>query len=155
MTKSPMCQRADHAWASSIEAGNVHFKNGDYLAAQAFYEQALTLESHLLQTAIQQTYAPETIHLYVISCYNLANVHQRLEQWAKAEEILRQAYDIALNLMTRRALPLPVRAEGYQGFFAAFQRLVEFYGQRSDRASCDALINHAKPLALEFLQEMM
>jgi hypothetical protein len=42
----------------------------------------------------------------------------------------------------------------FKGYEQVFSRLVEFYGQRGDRASCDALINHAKPLALEFLQEM-
>ncbi|ELR96636.1 tetratricopeptide repeat protein [Gloeocapsa sp. PCC 73106] len=59
-------QNINNTWTSYTEVGNAHFKNGNYLAAQSFYEQALTLKKQLLQTDIQQTQAPETIHLFVV-----------------------------------------------------------------------------------------
>lgn len=147
-------QKMNNTWSSYIEAGNGHFRDGDYLAAQDLYEQALTLGRQLLQAAVQQTHAPETIHLYIVSCFNMANVHQQLEQRTEAERMLRQAYDTALALMTCQTLSLNFRATVYQGFSAAFGKLIEFYGQRGDSLSSDALVSHAQPLVLELLREV-
>jgi tetratricopeptide (TPR) repeat protein len=147
-------QKINNTWVSFIETGNHYFENGDYPAAQLQYQQALALGTQLLQTAAQQVHAPEMIHLYIISCNNIANIHQQLNQQTEAEAVLRQAYNTALTLINRNTLPLTFRSEIYNGFHSAFQRLMEFYAQQGDRQSVDELIYQAQPIALKFLERM-
>jgi tetratricopeptide (TPR) repeat protein len=151
---SAKLQQISPTWDSYIRTGNDYFNQGNYAISQAQYTQALTLGSHLLQIAVQQEHAPETIHLFIISCFNMANVHEELGQKTEAETLLRQAYDKATDLMTCQTLSLAFRATIYQGFQAAFERLMAFYHQYGDRQSCDALISQAQPLALAFLSSL-
>jgi tetratricopeptide (TPR) repeat protein len=147
-------QQTNQTWVSHIEAGNVYFKNDDYAAAIAEYRQAIAMGKQLLQASVQQMQAPETIHLYIIACDNLARTYQELKQWADAETTLKQAYNSALDLIGRRDLPLQFRSEIYQGFRAAFERLMELFEQQGNRLSQDTLISQAQPSSLEFLREL-
>jgi hypothetical protein len=94
------------------------------------------------------------IHLYVVSCHNLASVQVKKGELSIAESTLHQAYHRPLKLMVNTALPLEFRLEAYQGFFMAFHHLMNFYEPYELCSARDALINHAKPLALNFLRQL-
>jgi tetratricopeptide (TPR) repeat protein len=145
--------RSTQTWLSSVTAGDAYFQQGDYLAAETAYRQALYLQRQLLQTA-NPTCTAETLQLAVRSCDRISRNYQKLQQFQKAEEALRQAYDVSLAIMNRKTLPVPLRSEGYQGFFTAFKWLIQFYQEQGDSEKCNAIINHAKPLALRFFQEV-
>jgi tetratricopeptide (TPR) repeat protein len=144
---------SNQTWMSAITTGDAYVQQGDYLAAETAYRQALYLQRKLLQTA-NPCCAIETLQLMISACDRIARNYQQLNQWSKAEETLCQAYDVSLAFMNRKTLPVDLRTEGYQGFFTAFKWLIRFYQEQGDSDKCNAIVNHAKPLALAFLQEI-
>lgn len=141
-------------WTFWTQAGNTCFYNNDYLNAKNYYLQALQFAEQSLQDIEHPSYDSGTIHLYVVSCHNLASVQVKQGEISTAESTLHQAYHRPLKLMVNTALPLEFRLDAYRGFFVAFHHLMNFYKPYEPCSARDALINHAKPLALDFLRQL-
>lgn len=141
-------------WTFWTQAGNTCFHNNDYPKAKSYYLQALRFAEQSLQASEQSRHNSGSIHLYVVSCHNLASVQAQQGEVSIAESTLHQAYHRLLKLMVNTDLPLQFRLEAYQGFFMAFRHLIDFYQPYEPCSARDALINHAKPLALSFLRQL-
>lgn len=121
-----------------------------YHDAIACYQKALTVAQELLQEATSRLSNSEAIHIYVLSCQNLANCHLAVGEVMEAETCLLKAQSNASEMMGASKLPMEFRTQAYYAFHATFQDLIKFY-QAVDRqdALCE-IIMQSKEQALKF-----
>jgi tetratricopeptide (TPR) repeat protein len=144
----------DPVWKNHIQQGNRQIQAQLYDDAIACYEQALSIAEKILQQATSDLNNFEAIHLYVLSCQNLANCHLVLGQLTEAETCLLKAKSSASDIMGACQLPMELRTQAYCAFYATFKDLVKFYEALGDQDALSEIITQSQEQALSFLQQV-
>ncbi|MBE9213605.1 hypothetical protein IQ247_13165 [Plectonema cf. radiosum LEGE 06105] len=121
-----------------------------YHDAIACYPKALTVAQELLQEATSHLSNSEAIHIYVLSCQNLANCHLAVGEVMKAETCLLKAQSSASGMMGASKLPMEFRTQAYYAFHTTFQDLVRFYQAINRQDALGEIIMQSKEQALKF-----
>jgi tetratricopeptide (TPR) repeat protein len=144
-------QAPDLHWQFYTKQGNEQMQSGLYAEANKSYLAALELAEIITGNAKRHQAPVEMIHIYVVSCYNLAGSFQKLGSYEEAEQCLLDAYQTTDDIMEDENLLMDARSTGYQGFQASFMQLSDFYGSTGQKEKLVNLIDSSKVKALEFL----
>lgn len=151
LTNSSTTQAPDLHWQFYTKQGNEQMQSGLYIQANKSYLAALELAEIIICNAKHNKAPVEMIHLYVVSCHNLANCFLKLGNYAEAEQCLLDAYQTTDDIMEDENLLMEARSTGYQGFQISFMQLSDFYGSTGQKQKLVNLIESSKAKALEFL----
>lgn len=159
MTISTMAEsrrsQPDPAWVGYTQAGNQHMQSQQPQQARHCYSQALVLAEKLMIKGVRQRQEPDVIHLYAVSCINLADSFQALGEDLEVETVLLKAHSTLVALLEDRTLLLPVRQAAYQGGHKALIQLIEFYDQTQQPAASEAVMTQFKHRSRQFLQALV
>ncbi|MBW4435241.1 MAG: DUF2753 family protein [Pelatocladus maniniholoensis HA4357-MV3] len=98
-------------WQLYTKTGNQRMQAKLYQEAQQAYQQAVDLANSLLSQAKHTATNPDTIHLYVVSCHNLADCFLAMGDAGQAEAILQQAYTEIIDTMNQSSFSMELRFE--------------------------------------------
>ncbi|MEH2183860.1 hypothetical protein [Nostoc sp.] len=155
MSSTPInLNTVDPVWKNHIQEGNSKMQVKSYYDAIACYQKALTLAEKILQKATSHLTNSEAIHIYVLSCQNLANCHLAVGQLIEAETYLLKAQSSASDIMGASKLPMEFRTQAYCAFYATFQDLVKFYEALGREDEVSEIIMQSKEQALKFLEQV-
>jgi tetratricopeptide (TPR) repeat protein len=141
-------------WKAHTQRGNDLMQSGSIETAKTAYTEAIEIAKHLCQQSREKKTNPDTIHLYVIACNNLADCYEASQLFTLAENYLTQAYDITLRTIEDTELPLNFRQEAYRGWQIVLRQLVDFYHRRQNPDAISAIVLKAKQRAQLFLEEV-
>ncbi|UFP94759.1 DUF2753 domain-containing protein [Gloeobacter morelensis] len=144
----------DPAWKACTCRANHWLQQGSHQQAEAEYRQALALAETLLQTARVQLDNAHAIHVYAISCHNLATVYTRLECDFLAEGALLAAHGAAVGTLDDIGLPHAFRWEALCALRANMFQLIDFYRGRGRKADRDAIVERSTASAVQFLSTL-
>jgi tetratricopeptide (TPR) repeat protein len=142
------------AWKAHTKRGNDLMQSGSIEMAKVAYTEAIEIAKKLCQQSREQKTNPDTIHLYIIACNNLADCYEALQLFQLAENYLTQAYDIALWTIEDTELPLNFRQEAYRGWQAILRQIVDFYHRRQNPDAISTIVLKSKQRAQAFLKEL-
>ncbi|MEO0826547.1 MAG: hypothetical protein AAFY67_12935 [Cyanobacteria bacterium J06642_9] len=143
-------------WVRCTEAGNRQMQLGDLKAAQSFYRKALALAEKLIQPTMLQCQQPTSlIHLYLVSCNNLADSCQVLREPEEAEVSLLKAHSRMIVLMNNEGLSSPTRQAAYHGLRRAFNRLASFYSQTQKLEALTKVMVQTKLQSRRFVDNLV
>ena len=142
------------AWADYTQSGNQHMQRHQPQQARDCYCKALVLAEKLMVEGVRQRQEPDVIHLYAMSCNNLADSFQALGKALEAETILLKSHSTLMALLDDRNLALPVRQEAYQGLHRALAQLIGFYNQTQQPAALEEVTTQFKRHSQQFLREL-
>jgi tetratricopeptide (TPR) repeat protein len=151
LTNSSATQAPDLHWQFYTKQGNEQMQSELYVEANKSYLAALELAEIIICNAKHNKAPVEMIHLYVVSCQNLANCFQKLGNYAEAEQCLIDAYQTTDDIMEDESLLMEARSIGYQGFQMSFMQLSDYYGSIGQKQKLVSLIESSKVKALDFL----
>ena len=120
---------SNRTWVNYTQAGNHCMQLGHSEEARSLYRQTVALAEKLILRGILQYQKPYIIHMYIVSCHNLANCCQIMGELPEAETSLLKAYSTAIAFMNNRRLPSSIRQEAYHALNRAFTYLAGFYTQ--------------------------
>ncbi|WP_310481042.1 hypothetical protein [Chamaesiphon sp. VAR_48_metabat_403] len=148
-------------WQEYTQQGNQFIKLGALAQppnpntdrARAVYNSAMSVAEKLWQQAQARRTNPEIIHIYVISCYNLADYYAA-NNLSHAEDLLMDAYDVALLTMQDANFDLDFQLEAYQSFQTVLRHLVDFYVRQHNHKKMTAISIAAGRQARQFLSSI-
>jgi hypothetical protein len=148
-------------WQTYTQQGNRFMKLGALAQppnpnpdrARAVYHSAMSVAKKLWQQAQARRTNPEIIHIYVISCYNLADYYEA-NNLSHAEDLLIDAYDRALLTMQDPNFDLDFQLEAYQSFQTVLRHLVDFYDRQHNHQAMTAISLQARQQARQFLSSL-
>lgn len=121
--------------------------------ARTAYNSAMSVAKKLWQQAQARRTNPEIIHIYVISCYNLADYYTA-NNLSHAEDLLLDAYDIASLMMQDPHFDLDFQLEAYQSFQTVLRHLADFYDRQHNHQQMTAISLQAGRQARQFLSSL-
>ena len=159
MTNSTVAEfrrsQPDPAWVDYTQAGNQYMQHHQPQQARDCYCKALVLAEKMMREGVCQRQEPDVIHLYAVSCNNLAESFQALNEDLEAETILLKSHSTLMALLDDRSLALPVRQEAYRGLHRALAQLIGFYNQTQQPAALEEVTTQFKRHSQQFLRELM
>jgi tetratricopeptide (TPR) repeat protein len=146
-------KQPDPIWQQYTKEGNSKMKVGSIEEAKASYDRAIAIAENLWQQACEQKCNPETIHLYVITCHNLADCYEAMKLSQRAESYLIEAYRQTLTTMNDINLPLNFRMEAYQGLQMVLRQLIDFYHRTENPEAIASITLESQQQAQKLLKE--
>jgi tetratricopeptide (TPR) repeat protein len=146
-------QSRELQWQLDTKAGNQQMQVNLYFEAQQYYERALELACLLLEEAKNSSIRPDTIHLYVISCHNLADSWLNLGKMQQAEMVLQQGFDQVIQTMNDVSLSNKLRLEAFKALKMVSFEMDSFYRQQNQVARAEQIFERAITLARDFLAQ--
>lgn len=143
----------DPHWQNYTKQGNKQMGKSRYLLACQSYLCALELAESLLNHAKSKLDNPDAIHLYIISCNNLADSYREVKNWQESETYLLKAYDAALEIMNGKSFPLQFKIEAYRGLRINLGHLVDFYRKIGQDSKMQEIIAQTQSQTLDFLNQ--
>ncbi|WAL62160.1 DUF2753 family protein [Thermocoleostomius sinensis] len=140
-------------WQLYTKTGNQRMQANLYHEAQQAYHQAWELAEWLLEKAEKNATHPDAIHLYVVSCHNLADNWLTLGDAQQAEMILRKAFDRVIQIMTDKGSSNPRRLEAFKALKAISFEIDSFYRKLGQIARAEQTFERAITLAQDFLAQ--
>ncbi|MBW4698408.1 MAG: DUF2753 domain-containing protein [Aphanocapsa lilacina HA4352-LM1] len=144
----------DPAWKACTCRANHSLQQGCHQQAEAEYRQATALAETLLQTARVRLDNAHAIHVYAISCHNLAMVYTKLECNFLAEAALLAAHGAAVGMLEDAGLPQAFRWEALGALRANMFQFIDFYRNLGRKADLDAIVERSTAPAIRFLSTL-
>ncbi len=148
-------------WQAYTRQGNQFMKlalaqppNPQVEQAQSVYDRAIDLAKEMWHQAQAQNCHPETIHIYAISCHNLADYYEAVNRNPHAEDLLLEAFDRTLSTMQDPDLAPDFQMEAYRSLHMVLQQLVDFYDRHQNPNAATKIVLKAGQQARQFLDNL-
>ncbi|MEM9007513.1 MAG: hypothetical protein AAGE59_28805 [Cyanobacteria bacterium P01_F01_bin.86] len=146
---------SNRTWVSHTQVGNLRMQLSEFESARRFYRQALALVESLIKRSFLQYQKPEIIHMYIVSCHNLANSCRALGELPEAETSLLKAHSTAIAFMNDDQLPSSIRQEAYHAMRRAFNYLAGFYIQTQQTEALAKITMQTKTQGQRFIDNLV
>ncbi|PMB14687.1 DUF2753 family protein [Fischerella thermalis] len=140
-------------WQLYTKTGNQRMQANLYQEAQQAYQQAVDLAKSLLSQAKHTATHPDAIHVYVVSCHNLADCFLAMGDARQAEAILQQAYTEIIDTMNQSSFSKDLRFEALKALKIASCEMHSFYQQQNQLTSANKVMQDAIASAKVFLAQ--
>jgi tetratricopeptide (TPR) repeat protein len=144
---------AEPIWHKLTKEGNSKMKEKLPEEAEVSYSKAMTIAENLWQQTERLKQYPETIHLYIIACHNLADCYEAMGLTKRAESYLLQAHDRTLTTIANTSFTAELRMEGYRGLQMVLRQLVDFYRRAKNLEAISRIALKSQQQAQQFLKE--
>jgi tetratricopeptide (TPR) repeat protein len=140
-------------WQKFTEKGNSKMRENFLEEAELFYSKAMTIAENLSQQAENLNRDPQTIHLYIIACHNLADLYENTGLTQRAESYLLKAHDRTLTIINNPNLDPDSRMEGYRGLQIVLRQLVNFYHRNENSEAIPRIFLESQQQAQKFVKD--
>jgi tetratricopeptide (TPR) repeat protein len=147
-------KQPDPLWEQYTKEGNSQIQVGAIEEAKVSYHKAIAIAENLWQQSCEQRCNPETIHLYVITCHNLADCYEAMKLNQRAESYLLQAYRQTLTTIEDTGLPLNFRIEAYQGLQMVLRQSIAFYSRTDNHEAIAQILLESQQKAQKLVNEL-
>lgn len=141
----------DARWQACTQTANRLMQEGSYQEAQAAYLQAVQIAEAALTAAESQQDNEHAVHLYAVSCHNLADNFLQLGQSAEAEMLLTKAYQRSLCLMQNDRLPYAFRWEAMRALQQVALQRIDFYRRQGQTDAVAVVLSQSSGQIQSFL----
>ena len=148
-------------WQAYTKQGNQFMKlalaqppNQQVEQAQSVYDRAIDLAKEIWHQAQAQNSHPEAIHIYTISCHNLADYYEAVNRDRHAEDLLLDAFARTLSTMQNPDLAPDFQMEAYRSLHMVLHQLVDFYDRHQNPDAATKITLQAGKQARQFLNNL-
>ena len=148
-------------WQEYTKQGNQLMKlalaqprDSQFEQAQSGYDRAMVVAKKMWAQAQAQNSHPETIHIYTISCHNLADYYEAVNRNRQAEDLLLDAFSRTLSTMQDPQFAADFQMEAYRSLHMVLHQVVDFYDRHQNPNAGTPIVLQAGRQARQFLDRL-